>query len=735
MKVQDDIKQTRRLKKLQKAAKADPQRMETLRRKFLQQAKRYFGVPYARKYWAKDTPEYKSPLFLDCCGLVRQVMRDLEADFGFRIGPWNQAYMYDTLPISLTEKQMKPGDLVFMSGTYTNPKSKKQRHNMMHVEIWLGDGPKTIGARWNNGKVKVFDSYKFSPKSFTNEQYYFRSIDTWLMGSCKSHCSQHRWGMSNFNPGKKSVFFPQQQNLSMQDEKAGDDESDDGNDQNDQRPATNPSQENTDNSGGSSSTQEEKKSDTPEFPDKEERDTPPETPKRYKKKSKKPRKVSKSSFLPQSTKTALLALEDRIDNMVAKKVDVFGSSRQQCPSKSSRGMKGRSLQRPATSLDMMTSADQKPLTSRSLSNTKIRCPVVGDCNEQPVHYIPSLMPRRQNCPLVTSRTAPALGELPDPRRPHWFDSPRAVAADKGSLTDRAPARGLLTVVGSGPQDERLKKNRSCTDLETVSRRPSKVAAAPGKTLRHSAPESLTNVNMASLSLSAEFVERVREHTPATPSLVATCSSDDNDDVIDSGSDDGNTSVGCVSDCCPSDMEEDDTMGGCVGSLEDIVVECVDTDEELETYITPRRARSFLLPSENTFDAVFLPQEEDAKTSSSLQANAKEDPALSRAQHSHDLHKAHSENVLAKRGGSSPAKTPSTPKDSAPAKRGAQAWSADAKDGGQVKRVGSGPARVSVPTRSALPKGSGHAQTAPPQDGDADKKGGESGGGQGAGSGK
>nr|KAG5688486.1 hypothetical protein BaRGS_007130 [Batillaria attramentaria] len=600
MKVQDDIKQTRRLKKLQKAAKADPQRMETLRRKFLQQAKRYFGVPYARKYWAKDTPEYKSPLFLDCCGLVRQVMRDLEADFGFRIGPWNQAYMYDTLPISLTEKQMKPGDLVFMSGTYTNPKSKKQRHNMMHVEIWLGDGPKTIGARWNNGKVKVFDSYKFSPKSFTNEQYYFRSIDTWLMGSCKSHCSQHRWGMSNFNPGKKSVFFPQQQNLSMQDEKAGDDESDDGNDQNDQRPATNPSQENTDNSGGSSSTQEEKKSDTPEFPDKEERDTPPETPKRYKKKSKKPRKVSKSSFLPQSTKTALLALEDRIDNMVAKKVDVFGSSRQQCPSKSSRAQ-----------LDLLW----KQLYIKGWMGG---CPVVGDCNEQPVHYIPSLMPRRQNCPLVTSRTAPALGELPDPRRPHC-------------------------------------------------------------------------------------------------------------------------------DCCPSDMEEDDTMGGCVGSLEDIVVECVDTDEELETYvsrleetnrnqayllsdddeeeeddyeedydyddddsddsmepklafvygsewrvsqsvcaaapsgsgeksdlskttttttttapagdstkqITPRRARSFLLPSENTFDAVFLPQEEDAETSSSLQANAREDPALSRAQHSHDLHKAHSENVLAKRGGIQP----------------------------------------------------------------------------------
>lgn len=63
---------------------------------------------------------------------------------------------------------------------------------MTHVEIWLGEGEKTIGARWNNGKVQVFDSYKFSPKSFTNEQYYFRSIDTWLRGICK-RCTYSRF--------------------------------------------------------------------------------------------------------------------------------------------------------------------------------------------------------------------------------------------------------------------------------------------------------------------------------------------------------------------------------------------------------------------------------------------------------------------------------------------------------------------------------------------------------------
>jgi hypothetical protein len=29
---------------------------------------------------------------------------------------------------------------------------KKQRHDMVHVEIWAGDGEKTIGARWQKEK-------------------------------------------------------------------------------------------------------------------------------------------------------------------------------------------------------------------------------------------------------------------------------------------------------------------------------------------------------------------------------------------------------------------------------------------------------------------------------------------------------------------------------------------------------------------------------------------------------
>lgn len=71
-----------------------------------------------------SAPEYDAPLFLDCCGLVRRVLLDLKQEFGFKVGSWNQAYQYDTLPNTLTQDQMKPGDLVFISGTYFNKKCK-----------------------------------------------------------------------------------------------------------------------------------------------------------------------------------------------------------------------------------------------------------------------------------------------------------------------------------------------------------------------------------------------------------------------------------------------------------------------------------------------------------------------------------------------------------------------------------------------------------------------------------
>ncbi|CAG2249174.1 unnamed protein product [Mytilus edulis] len=202
-----EIAKQKRVRRARRRRQKNPKFQEELRQKFINQAKKYFGIPYARRYWSKDTDEYSSKLFLDCCGLVRQVVRDLAKDFGFVIGPWNQAYMFDTLPhIIESEKDMKPGDLVFMSGTYVNPKSTNQKHFMTHVEIWLGHGPKTIGARWNNGKVQIWDHYKFEAKSFSNTVYHFRSIDTWLKGICKSYCPEHKWKRSKFKPGKKSIF-------------------------------------------------------------------------------------------------------------------------------------------------------------------------------------------------------------------------------------------------------------------------------------------------------------------------------------------------------------------------------------------------------------------------------------------------------------------------------------------------------------------------------------------------
>ena len=142
---QGEIQLERRLetKRKKKIRRSDPRRMSRLRLKFLEQAKKYLGVPYAKKYFQSGSthslhlsispsnlfslaPEYESKLFLDCCGLVRRVMYDLAKDFGFVIGPWNQSYMYDTLSTKITNlSDVKPGDLVFISAIYYNEKSEQ----------------------------------------------------------------------------------------------------------------------------------------------------------------------------------------------------------------------------------------------------------------------------------------------------------------------------------------------------------------------------------------------------------------------------------------------------------------------------------------------------------------------------------------------------------------------------------------------------------------------------------
>ena len=90
------IQQLKHEKKMRKAQRkrmrqerAKPENMWSLRMKFIAELKKYLGVPYAKRYFTPEDPEYESPIFLDCCGLVRRVLWNLQYLFGFRIGKLN----------------------------------------------------------------------------------------------------------------------------------------------------------------------------------------------------------------------------------------------------------------------------------------------------------------------------------------------------------------------------------------------------------------------------------------------------------------------------------------------------------------------------------------------------------------------------------------------------------------------------------------------------------------------
>ena len=104
--------------------KEDPKRMEELRIKFLETAKSLLGIPYGKKYLEKH-PDYQGELFLDCCGLVRHVVKLMEEDFGFHLCNWNQGYQFDVLPEEIQFEEMKPGDLIFYSGIYYPDKNMR----------------------------------------------------------------------------------------------------------------------------------------------------------------------------------------------------------------------------------------------------------------------------------------------------------------------------------------------------------------------------------------------------------------------------------------------------------------------------------------------------------------------------------------------------------------------------------------------------------------------------------
>jgi hypothetical protein len=188
--------------------------LDRLREQFVRRAIFYTtqDVPYHPRYHPEGSPHHGAPLFLDCCGLVRRICRDMRAELGFWMGGGNQSYQYDTLPERVeSEAQLRPGDLIFYAGDYLPAASGKRArpwpHNMTHVEIYLGDYPyfppgapvpadlseRSIGARSSKGVVSVFPSFRFKPSRWTLTDLYFCRIDTWLNGVCRSVCPEHPW--------------------------------------------------------------------------------------------------------------------------------------------------------------------------------------------------------------------------------------------------------------------------------------------------------------------------------------------------------------------------------------------------------------------------------------------------------------------------------------------------------------------------------------------------------------
>jgi hypothetical protein len=108
--------------------------MESLRVKFVNKALSYLGIPYGKRYLKEDNPLFHSPLFLDCCALVRQCVNDLSEEFGFKLGRWNQCYQLDLLPEKLDFKDMKKGDLIFYTATFYPEKNVKKNEMKIYFK-------------------------------------------------------------------------------------------------------------------------------------------------------------------------------------------------------------------------------------------------------------------------------------------------------------------------------------------------------------------------------------------------------------------------------------------------------------------------------------------------------------------------------------------------------------------------------------------------------------------------
>lgn len=205
-------KEKKNLKKIKPVSfKDNPERIKELRDKFVETARSLIGIPYGKKYLIAH-PEYKDNFFLDCCGLIRQVIYLMSEDLGFTLGHWNQCYQYDMLPEEIPFEKTQKGDLVFYSASYfPGKKRKKFLHDMVHVEILTGEGEKTIGSRKKDSTVQEFNCYKLKDNKRYRYEYHFKSIDLWLRGILKSHCKEHKWEKNDISKisseiSKYSVF-------------------------------------------------------------------------------------------------------------------------------------------------------------------------------------------------------------------------------------------------------------------------------------------------------------------------------------------------------------------------------------------------------------------------------------------------------------------------------------------------------------------------------------------------
>eukprot|EP00729_Bicosta_minor_P023910 gene23910-14612_t len=87
----------------------------------------------------------------------------------------------------------------------------------------MGDGKKTLGARWAKRVVEIHDSYEFTSKKYGPNKYLFRSIETWLQGTCKSHVAERPWTHKVKRHAKSSIFAD-----SDDEGKGADDDADEG---------------------------------------------------------------------------------------------------------------------------------------------------------------------------------------------------------------------------------------------------------------------------------------------------------------------------------------------------------------------------------------------------------------------------------------------------------------------------------------------------------------------------